>query len=118
LDKLVENIQNEIDVTKNRVRTIVRTETLKLSIAAQQTQLEKTGAEYEYRHIGVIDNRTGEDTKEMIKLTKDWVSWQDYINNARNVVRKFNPKWVINVNAPILHPNQRSRVTFRRKKEE
>ena len=117
LDKLVEQIEEETNIAKNRVRTIVRTETVKLSVAAQKTQLDKTGAEYEFRHIGVIDKRTGEDTKALIGLTKDWVSWEDYIRLARQVVSKYNPKWVINVNAPILHPNQRSRVTFRRKKE-
>lgn len=116
VDKLVEDIKEQTDIAKSSVRRIARTESFKLSIAAQQNQLEKTGVEYEYTHSGVKDNRTGKDSIELMKLTKDGVSWDEYVKLTEKVAKQFNPKWKVNKQAPMLHPNQRSKPLFRRKK--
>lgn len=114
IDKLTEQLKEATDQSKAKVRTIARTETVKLGIAAQNKQLEKTGNKYVYTHIGAKDNRTGEDSKEMMKLTAKGVSWDEYVKIAKQVANRFNPKWKVNEVAPILHPNQRSKPLFRR----
>lgn len=114
IDKLTKQLKEVTDASKEQVRTIARTETVKLGIAAQNTQLEKTGNKYVYTHVGVKDNRTGEDSKELMKLTKDGVDWKEYVKLAKRVAKQFNPKWIINEVAPILHPSQRSKPLFRR----
>lgn len=107
IDKIVGNMKKTLDESDGKLRTIARTESTKISVAARKTSYEKTGATYKYFHVGPNDNRTTEMSKEVSKLTKNGVDWDSYVEIIRQVSKKHNPKWSVNPEAPITHPNTR-----------
>lgn len=115
ISAIVKNMSEELDATQNQLQTIARTETTKISVAARKTSLDKTGAEYKYFHIGPSDNRTSDMSKKAKDLTKDGVSWNEYVDIITKVAKEHNgPNWKVNPEAPITHPNTRHVFNFRR----
>jgi hypothetical protein len=107
INQLTKELQSTLKESTGRLRTIARTETSKISVAARKVQYEKTGVEYKYKHIGPNDNRTSEVSKRVVERTKNGVTWDEYVNIIKEETKKFNPKWVVNEQAPITHPNTR-----------
>lgn len=107
IDKLVNNMKEYTDTTENTLRRIARTETSKISAACRKVQYDKTGKTYKFYHIGPDDDRTSEISKEIKRLTKNGVSWDDYVKIIKTVSKKYNPKWIVNELAPIPFPNTR-----------
>ncbi len=114
INNMMKQINEDLDVAQSDLRRIVRTESSKISLASRKTQLDKTDAEYVYKHKGAKDNRTGKDSLELMELTKNGVSWEEYLNLVIQVAKKYNSKWKVNKTAPLLHPNQRSLFLFER----
>ena len=104
IDKIVDNMKQELDKSTDELRTIARTETTKVSIAARKVQYDKSPFEYNYKIIGPDDNRTGEDSKKIKSLTKKGVSWDELVSIIQSVA---SPKWIVNPDAPIPRPNWR-----------
>lgn len=112
LYKLKKNLKNKFKANINR---IVRTETTRMRFASTINQLKRSNNNYLFKHIGIIDNRTAESTKEIIRLTKNMVTWSKYIELLKKVSLKYNgPKWIIYKNAPLVHCNQRSTFIYKR----
>lgn len=108
IDKIVDKMKQELDGATGNLRTIARTETSKVSIAARKATYDKTGFEYKYRVIGPDDFRTGEDSKEIVAATKKGVSWDDMVSIIQGVADKYSKgKWKVNPDAPIPRPNWR-----------
>lgn len=114
IDNLVKEISEDMEATKGNLRNIVRTETGKIASGARKTQLEKTGAEYKYFHIGPNDNRTTELSKNLMEKTKNGVTWDEYINLLRTESKKFFPKWTVNEDYPLSHYQSRHTFNARR----
>jgi hypothetical protein len=112
INNLVNQMKDNTDAIESDLRRIARTESSKISIAARKTQYDKTGENYLVKHIGVKDDRTGKDSIELMDLTKNGVTWEKYLELAKQISQKYNPRWVINEQAPLLHPNQRSIPAF------
>ena len=110
IDDIVKKLSEEMDKSKSDLRRIARTESTKISLGSRKTQYEKTGRfdEFKFKHIGIIDKRTGEDSIKMMELTKNGVSWGEYVKLAREVTKARDPSWTIDPDYPLLHPNQRS----------
>ena len=107
IDTIVANMKENTDAIESDLRRIARTETTKISTAARKVQYDKTGKAYKYYHIGPDDNRTTLASKEVKTLTKNGVSWDEYVDIIQKVAGKYNPKWIVNRAAPITHPNTR-----------
>lgn len=107
VDKLVDDMKEFTSATESKLKTIARTETTKISVASRKVQYDKTGETYKFYHIGPDDDRTTKMSKEVKNLTKNGVSWDDYVKIVEKVSKKYNPKWVVNKEAPITHPNTR-----------
>lgn len=114
VDKLVEGLSEDLEATKGQLRNIVRTESGKIASASRKQQLDKTGVEYKYFHIGPNDNRTTQLSKNLEKLTKNGVSWEEYIKIMKKESKKFFPEWTVNEQAPLSHYQSRHIFTFRR----
>lgn len=104
IDKIVNKMKEELNSSTDNLRSIARTETTKVSIAARKVQYDKTGFDYLFKVIGPDDNRTGEDSKEIKKLTKKGVTWDDLVKIIQKVAGS---KWDVDPNAPIPRPNWR-----------
>ena len=107
IDQLVSEMKESADAVESKLRTIARTETTKISVASRKVQYDKSGADFKYFHIGPNDNRTTPVSKEIKSLTKNGVSWDKYVDILTKVSKKHNPKWIVNKEAPITHPNTR-----------
>lgn len=108
IDKIVDKMKQELESSTDNLRTIARTETSKVSIAARKAQYDKTGFNYKYRVIGPDDFRTGADSKEIVELTKNGVSWEKMVEIIQKVADKYSKgKWLVDKNAPIPRPNWR-----------
>lgn len=114
MSKLVDEMRNEAEDVEANLKTIARTETSKISVASRKVQYEKTGDVYKYYHIGPNDERTTPQSKEIVELTKDGVTWDQYVNIVQEVAKKYIPNWVVNPVAPISHPNTRHTFIARR----
>ena len=114
IDNLVNNLEEDLDATKGQLRNIVRTETGKISAGARKEQLNKTGAEYTYFHIGPNDNRTTQLSKNIENLTKNGVSWEKYLSIMKKESKKFFPEWTVNDDSPLSHYQSRHIFTFKR----
>lgn len=114
VNQLVEEMKETTEEMESQLRTIARTETTKISAAARKVQYDKTGDEYKYFHIGPSDNRETKMSREVKKLTKNGVSWDEYVKIIEQVSKKYNPKWIVNKEAPITHPNTRHIFVARR----
>lgn len=115
IDKMVDSMKEKLDESNNRLQTIARTETAKISSAARKNSYAKTGDldEMKFMWIGVDDARTAPVSKAIKARTKGGVSWSNLIKIIKQEVKKYNPKWIVNEQAPITHPN--SRHTFIKK---
>ncbi len=107
IDGLVKDMKTSTEATESSLRRIARAETTKISIASRKVQYDKTGKKVLYRHIGPGGPRTSEASTEIKRLTKDGVSWDEYVDIVTKVSKKFNPKWVVDKNAPMTNPNTR-----------
>lgn len=107
IQNIVEKMRENTDVIESDLRRIARTETSKISIAARKVQYDKTGLQYKYYHVGPDDERTTPASKEVKALTKNGVSWDEYVSIIEKVAHEHNPKWIVNRSAPITHPNTR-----------
>lgn len=114
IDNLVSDMRESTEAVESRLRTIARTETTKISVASRKVQYDKTGATYKYFHKGPNDKRTSQMSREIKQLTKNGVSWDEYVSIVTKVSNKYNPKWTINKEAPISHPNTRHIFVARR----
>jgi len=114
INNLIKDIQEDLEATKSNLRMIVRTETGKIASGARKEQLNKTGAEYKYFHIGPSDNRTTELSKTLVNKTKNGVTWDEYIKLMQNESSKYFPEWVVNPQAPLSHYSSRHTFNFRR----
>ena len=111
IDKIKKKFENKI---KKNINTIIRGETNRISMAAKRTQIKKTDKKYLYKHVGILDDRTSNQTKELMRATKNWVSWDKYISLAQEIAFRLTSKnWIIDEDAPILQPNQRSTFIFK-----
>jgi hypothetical protein len=104
ISNIVKLMKQELGSAENNLRTIARTETSKVSIAARKNQYDKTGFEYRYKWIGPEDNRTGEDSREIKKRTKNGVTWDELVKTIQDVA---GPNWKVDKFAPIPRPNTR-----------
>lgn len=104
IDKIVDDMKENLDTATSSLRRIARTETSKVSIAARKTQYDKTGFTYKYKWIGPSDNRTGKDSQEIKKRTRSGVSWNELVKIIQDV---SGPNWKVNPEAPIPRPNTR-----------
>jgi hypothetical protein len=107
VNSIVENMRENTDAIESDLRRIARTETTKISCAARKVQYDKTGLQFKYYHVGPDDDRTTAMSKEAKALTKNGVSWDEYVNIIEKVAHEHNPKWIVNREAPITHPNTR-----------
>jgi len=107
IQKIVDNMRENTDAIESDLRTIARTETTKISAAARKVQYDKTGLKFKYYHIGPDDDRTTEMSKKVKALTKNGVTWDEYVNIIEKVAHEHNPSWIVNRAAPITHPNTR-----------
>lgn len=114
INDMVEQMREDSEVVESQLRTIARTESSKISMAARKVQYEKTGEPYKYYHIGPDDERTTEASKEIKQMTKNGVSWDEYVDIVSKVSKKFIPNWTVNPVAPISHPNSRHTFIARR----
>ena len=76
--------------------------------------MNKTGAEYNYFHIGPNDNRTTQLSKNIENLTKNGVSWEKYLSIMKKESKKFFPEWTVNDASPLSHYQSRHIFTFKR----
>ena len=100
-------MKEELDKSDNELRTIARTETSKISIAARKVSYDKTGVVYKYKWIGPDDNRTTDISKNIKKRTENGVNWDELVAIITEEAKKKNPKWEVNPMAPIPFPNTR-----------
>lgn len=106
---ITEELKEEIDLVDYKAERIARTETTKVGIAARRQQYLKADPnnEFLYKHAGPNDNRTSPASKELKKLTRNGVTWQEYVRLMQQVVNQYNPGWTVDAQAPITHPNTR-----------
>ena len=116
IEKVMEELRETVNETESSLTRIARTESSKVAIAARKTQYDKTGVEYKYFHIGPNDNRTAEVSKAVVNKTKNGVTWKEYVDIMRKESKKLNPKWTINPDFPITHPNTRHTFIAKRVK--
>lgn len=109
MDKIVRDMKEVLDESQGKLRTIARTESSKISLAARKSSYEKTGRfdEFKFKHIGPADVRTTEMSKKIKGLTKNGVSWDKYVDIIEKVSKEHNPKWKVDKDFPISHPNTR-----------
>jgi hypothetical protein len=110
INQLVKEMKENTDAIDSDLRRIARTESGKISMASRKVQYDKTGENYKYYHIGPDDNRTTKASGEIKVLTKNGVSWDEYVNIVSKVSKKYFPEWIVNPMAPLSHYN--SRHTF------
>jgi len=109
LTQITDKLQEAVRIRDSRAETIARTEMSKVSSAARRNSYKKEDPddEFRYKHIGPNDNRTTVMSKEVKESTKNGVSWDNYVATITRVSQKHNPKWVVNSQYPITHPNTR-----------
>lgn len=107
INNIVDSMKEELEKTDNELRTIARTETSKISIAARKTSYDKTGVTYKYKWVGPDDRRTSDVSKEIKKRTNNGVSWEELVRIIQEEATKKSSKWEVNPLAPIPHPNTR-----------
>jgi hypothetical protein len=109
INSLVKDMREELDKSEGSLRTIARTETSKISVASRFNNYQKSSnfKKFKFKHIGPSDNRTTKLSEEVKSLTKDGVTWNQYVKIIKQVSKKFNDKWIVNDLAPITHPNTR-----------
>lgn len=109
VDVLSKQMRETLNISKVRADRIARTETSKLYSAARHNSYKKLDplGEFKYKHIGPDDNRTSVISKEIKSLTSKGVTWEEYVDIVSMVANKYNPKWVVNRQAPIPFPNTR-----------
>jgi len=113
IDNLVKDMSKQVDESTGHLRTIARTETSKISIAARKVQYDKTGVDYLFKWIGPDDDRTGEDSKLIKKATEKGVTWDELVSIIQKVA---GTGWTVNKEAPIPRPNTRHTFIAIRKK--
>lgn len=107
-DKLQENLESEVDASESQLKTIIRTETTKISEAASLAQIDKVGRDkFTFEHVGPDDNRTTNMSKGAKRDTSGGVDWPEYLASIEK--NKVSSDWVVDPNAPITHPNTRHR---------
>jgi hypothetical protein len=107
LQKIQKEIEEVTSLADWEAERIARTEMSKVSASARKTSYDKEEGDLYVKHIGPDDYRTTAMSKELKQLTSEGVLWKDYLNLMKQVVSKYNPKWIIDENAPITHPNTR-----------
>lgn len=109
INKIVEKMKEQTDIANNRLKTIARTETSKISMAARKISYEKSGDfnTMKFKVIGPDDKRTGEDSKEIKKLVGEGKSWDEIVEIIRQVSRKRSKNWTVEKDFPQPRPNWR-----------
>jgi len=117
IDNIINSINDSFEATKGDLRVIVRTEVGQIANSSRKAQLDKTGVEYEYKHIGPKfgDGRTTVTSKNIMDQTKNFVSWDKYLNIVKTESKKEFPLWEVNPTSALSHYQSRHTFSFRRK---
>ena len=109
IDKLVKNMEDVGEGFNNRLRTIARTESSKINLAARKISYQKS-PDFDkaiFKVIGIDDSRTGEDSKEIKKLVGKGKTWKEVVDIIQTVA---GPRWKVDPDAPIPRPNWRHSI--------
>lgn len=113
LQKIQSEIQDAVHVSDFRAETIARTETSKVASAARinQYRKEEDFGSALFKHIGPTDRRTTQTSKRIKDMTKNGVSWDQYVDIVTKESRRDFPTWNVNPNFPVAFWNTRHTFT-------
>jgi len=109
IDNLVKSMKEQSQIANNSLRTIARTESSKISLAARKVSYQKSGDfdAMKFIVLGPSDARTGKDSKKIVKQVGKGKSWDEIVN----IIQKNAGKgWTVDKDAPIPRPNWRHSI--------
>lgn len=107
---LQREIQQVSDMADYRAERIARAETYKVSVASRRMSYLQADPNDTFLYVarGPRDNRTSKMSMELQEATKDGVTWNEYVQLSMQIASLYNPKWKVNLLAPLMQPNQRT----------